>query len=158
MSVYGHSRKNSEMCVWSHASAKTRESDHTKPHENNQVWLLRLTSLAIQWKSHTRSVQCQPANRRTSDSGWLPNATISNVSEWCSFVIWSLPRVCLYGLRTASRPSVLCFDLVCLPRFRDRRRYTPWVKKTRHLTLAHNFTKYLSIFKILSLLDSLGNL
>jgi len=30
---------------------------------------------------------------------------------------------------------------------------TPWVKKTRHLTLAHNFTKYLPIFKILSLLD-----
>ena len=31
-------------------------------------------------------------------------------------------------------------------------------KKTRHLTLAHNFTKYLPIFKILSLLDSVGNL
>jgi len=27
--------------------------------------------------------------------------------------------------------------------------YTPWVKKTRHLTLAHNFTKYWPIFKIL---------
>ena len=35
---------------------------------------------------------------------------------------------------------------------------TLWVKKTRHLTLAHNFTKYLPIFKILSLLDSVGNL
>ena len=35
---------------------------------------------------------------------------------------------------------------------------TPWVKKTRHLTLAHNFTKYWPIFKILSLLDSVGNL
>jgi len=32
------------------------------------------------------------------------------------------------------------------------------VKKTRHLTLAHNFTKYLPLFKILSLLDSAGNL
>ena len=31
-------------------------------------------------------------------------------------------------------------------------------KKTRHLTLAHNFTKYLPIFKILSLLDSAENL
>ena len=31
-------------------------------------------------------------------------------------------------------------------------------KKTRHLTLAHNFTKYLPIFKILSLLDLVGNL
>jgi len=31
-------------------------------------------------------------------------------------------------------------------------------KKTRHLTLAHNFTKYWPIFKILSLLDSVGNL
>ena len=31
-------------------------------------------------------------------------------------------------------------------------------KKTRHLTLAHNFTKYLQIFEILSLLDSVGNL
>ena len=31
-------------------------------------------------------------------------------------------------------------------------------KKTRHLTLAHNFTKYLPIFKILLLLDSVGNL
>ena len=35
---------------------------------------------------------------------------------------------------------------------------TPWVKKTRHQTLAHNFTKYRPIFKILSLLDSVGNL
>ena len=35
--------------------------------------------------------------------------------------------------------------------------YTPWVKKTRHLTLAHNFTKYWPIFKILSLLDSVEN-
>jgi len=34
---------------------------------------------------------------------------------------------------------------------------TPLVKK-RHLTLAHNFTKYWPIFKILSLLDSVGNL
>jgi len=31
-------------------------------------------------------------------------------------------------------------------------------KKTRHLTLAHNFAKYLPIFKILSVLDSVGNL
>ena len=31
-------------------------------------------------------------------------------------------------------------------------------KKTRHETLAHNFTKYCPIFKILSLLDSVGNL
>jgi len=31
-------------------------------------------------------------------------------------------------------------------------------KKTRHLTLAHNFTKYWPIFKILSLLDSVRNL
>ena len=31
-------------------------------------------------------------------------------------------------------------------------------KKTRHLTLAQNFTKYWPIFKILSLLDSVGNL
>jgi len=35
---------------------------------------------------------------------------------------------------------------------------TLWVKKTKHLTLAHNFTKYWPIFKILSLLDSVGNL
>ena len=35
---------------------------------------------------------------------------------------------------------------------------TPWVKKTRHLTLAHNFTKYWPIFKILSLLYLVGNL
>ena len=31
-------------------------------------------------------------------------------------------------------------------------------KKTKHLTLAHNFTKYWPIFKILSLLDSVGHL
>ena len=31
-------------------------------------------------------------------------------------------------------------------------------QKTRHLTLAHNFTKYSPIFKILSQLDSVGNL
>ena len=31
-------------------------------------------------------------------------------------------------------------------------------QKTRHLTLAHNFTKYWPIFKILLLLDSVGNL
>jgi len=31
-------------------------------------------------------------------------------------------------------------------------------QETRHLTLAHNFTKHLPIFKILSLLDSVGNL
>jgi len=31
-------------------------------------------------------------------------------------------------------------------------------QKTRHLTLAHNFTKYWPIFKILSLLDLVGNL
>jgi len=30
-------------------------------------------------------------------------------------------------------------------------------QKTRHLTFAHNFTKYWPIFKILSLLDSVGN-
>ena len=30
--------------------------------------------------------------------------------------------------------------------------------KTRHLTLANNFTKYWPIFTILSLLDSVGNL
>jgi len=30
-------------------------------------------------------------------------------------------------------------------------------KKTRHQTLAHNFTKYWPIFKILSLLASVGN-
>jgi len=31
-------------------------------------------------------------------------------------------------------------------------------KKTRHQTLAHNFTKYWPIYQILSLLDSVGNL
>ena len=31
-------------------------------------------------------------------------------------------------------------------------------QKTRHLTLAHNFTKYWPIFKIISPLDSVGNL
>jgi len=36
--------------------------------------------------------------------------------------------------------------------------YTPLVKKTRHQSLAHNFTKYLLIFTILSLLDSVVNL
>jgi len=48
-----------------------------------------------------------------------------------------------YGLRPTR--LVVCSD------------YTLWVKKTRHLTLAHNFTKYLPIFKILSLLYSVGN-
>ena len=37
-------------------------------------------------------------------------------------------------------------------------RSTPWVKKTRHQTLAHNFTNYYPIFELLSLLDSVGNL
>ena len=36
--------------------------------------------------------------------------------------------------------------------------YTVSQKKTRHQTLAHNFTKYWPILKILSALDSLGNL
>jgi len=36
--------------------------------------------------------------------------------------------------------------------------YTVSQKKTRHLTLVHNFTKYIPIFKILSLLDLVGNL
>ena len=31
-------------------------------------------------------------------------------------------------------------------------------QKIRHQTLAHNFTKYQPIFKILPLLDSVGNL
>ena len=31
---------------------------------------------------------------------------------------------------------------------------TPWVKQVGHSTLAHNFAKYWSIFKILSLADS----
>jgi len=31
-------------------------------------------------------------------------------------------------------------------------------KKQRHQTLVHNFTKYLPIFKIFTLLDSVGNL
>ena len=35
---------------------------------------------------------------------------------------------------------------------------TLWVKKTRYLTLVHNFTKYWPIFKLLSLLDSAENL
>jgi len=36
--------------------------------------------------------------------------------------------------------------------------YTPWVKKTRHQTLGHNFTNYYPIFKIFSLADSVVNL
>ena len=35
---------------------------------------------------------------------------------------------------------------------------TPWVKKTRHQTLGHNFTNYYPIFKIFSLTDSVVNL
>ena len=35
---------------------------------------------------------------------------------------------------------------------------TPWVKKTRHQTLGHNFTNYYPIFKIFSLADSVVNL
>ena len=42
--------------------------------------------------------------------------------------------------------------------FSTSRIYTVSQKKTRHLTLAHNFTRYWLIFKILSLLDSVGNL
>ena len=37
-------------------------------------------------------------------------------------------------------------------------KYTVSQKKTRHLTLAHKFTKYWPIFKFFSLLDSVGNL
>jgi len=50
-------------------------------------------------------------------------------------------------------------------KFRPTHCWNSWVislhyesKKTRHLTLVHNFTKYWPIFKILSLLDSVGNL
>ena len=35
---------------------------------------------------------------------------------------------------------------------------TPWVKKTRHQTLSHNFTNYYPIIKIFSLADSVVNL
>ena len=36
--------------------------------------------------------------------------------------------------------------------------YTPWVKKTRHQALSHNFTNYYPILKIFSLKDSVVNL
>jgi len=36
--------------------------------------------------------------------------------------------------------------------------YTPWVKKTRHQTLGHNFTNYYPIFTFFSLADSVVNL
>ena len=36
--------------------------------------------------------------------------------------------------------------------------YTPWVKKTRHQTLGHNFTNFYPIFKIFSQADSVVNL
>jgi len=35
---------------------------------------------------------------------------------------------------------------------------SPWVKKTRHQTLSHNFTNYYPIFKFFSLKDSVVNL
>ena len=43
-------------------------------------------------------------------------------------------------------------------RIRQRKGLHRESKKTIHLTLAHNFTKYWPIFKILSLFDSVENL
>jgi len=40
----------------------------------------------------------------------------------------------------------------------NKLKYTPWVKKTRHQTLGHNFSKYYPIFKMFSLADSAVNL
>jgi len=49
-------------------------------------------------------------------------------------------------------------ELLRSPWRRSSHRTTPWVKKIRHLTLAHNLTKYWPLFKILSLSDSVENL
>jgi len=50
--------------------------------------------------------------------------------------------------------SQLIFNLVGILQCK----YTVSQKKQDTYTLAHNFTKYSPIFKILSLLDSVGNL
>ena len=49
-------------------------------------------------------------------------------------------------------------NISCASNFRDLSKIHRESKKTRHQTLAHNFTKYWPIFKILSPLDSVGNL
>ena len=72
----------------------------------------------------------------------------------------------LHCTYTDTKPFILlkAFVPICLPVARTYYMYimfdtyTVSQKKTRHQTLAHNFTKYWPIFKILSLLDLVENL
>jgi len=64
-------------------------------------------------------------------------------------------RLVFYCMRVVS------FSCFCLSRagiFGEMKILHRESKKQRHQTLAHNFTKYWPIFKIFSLLDSVGNL
>ena len=68
------------------------------------------------------------------------------------------PLFCLVSIQTGFTFLVLAYPGCSRKVALNGCSSTPLVKKTRHLTVAHNFTKYWPIFKILSLLDSVGNL
>jgi len=65
----------------------------------------------------------------------------------CGDITAHLSVTCRFGVKTAKHRI-----MQTMPHDSP----TLWVKKTRHLTLAHNFTKYWPIFKIITLLDSVG--
>ena len=76
---------------------------------------------------------------------------------WCGYLSGVRCRLSAYGAADATAiPKPGCRGKEAIKRV-YRPTTTLLVKKTRHLTLAHNFTKYWPIFKILSLLDSVGN-
>ena len=85
-----------------------------------------------------------------------------NVKTFLTFLFWSrFLRFCVFlfskrffqFLKTLTKFNGFINNRI----LSSRPNYTV-SQKTRHLTLAHNFTKYGPIFKILSLLDSVGNL
>jgi len=97
---------------------------------------------------------------------------ILNESIWCMFMYHTSPfwcpqlcplRAVWYNMLRGSHAAGNIWDIteiftVYVNLSNAFSGNTLWVKKTRHQTLAHNFTKYWPIYQILSLLDSVGNL
>ena len=77
---------------------------------------------------------------------WTVNAAVHTEVRELEFSSVHVPWTHLTG-KMNGRRIARCTAML-------RKNYTPWVKKTRHQTLGHNFTNYYPIFKIFSLADS----
>jgi len=122
---------------------------------NKNLWILmrqRLWGLGVAMTSarpcasHSRQMTTPTPNHQIFTGRVLFRTPKPTVSKHWRHKIW-LCYFTWWKIRLHCRLCCLCIQSY----------YTPWVKKKRHLTLAHNFTKYWPIFKTISLLDS-GNL